>query len=98
MPVFRKATSEITGRDPPPEEDTAGTIFFIARRNWFGLSSTEGTDYAPPPIPGFDETKMLTDPFTLQYVAGHDNIKTTMRYVHPQANAAPGVVHATGRT
>ena len=28
-----------------------------------------------------------TDPFTLQYVAGHDNIKTTMRYVHPQANA-----------
>jgi integrase len=28
-----------------------------------------------------------TDPFTLQYAAGHDNIKTTMRYVHPQANA-----------
>jgi len=28
-----------------------------------------------------------TDPFTLQCVAGHDNIKTTMRYVHPQANA-----------
>ena len=28
-----------------------------------------------------------TDPFTLQYVAGHDNIKTTMRDVHPQANA-----------
>jgi integrase len=28
-----------------------------------------------------------TDPFTLQYVAGHDNIKTTMRYVHPRANA-----------
>ena len=27
-----------------------------------------------------------TDPFTLQYVAGHDSIKTTMRYVHPQAN------------
>jgi integrase len=28
-----------------------------------------------------------TDPFTLQYVAGHDSIKTTMRYAHPQANA-----------
>jgi integrase len=28
-----------------------------------------------------------TDPFTLQYVAGHDNIKATMRYVHPQAEA-----------
>ena len=26
-------------------------------------------------------------PFTLQYTAGHDNIKTTMRYVRPQANA-----------
>jgi integrase len=26
-----------------------------------------------------------TDPFTLQYVAGHDTIKTTMRYVHPRA-------------
>ena len=28
-----------------------------------------------------------TDLFTLQYVAGHDNIKTTMRYVHPRADA-----------
>jgi hypothetical protein len=28
-----------------------------------------------------------TDPFTLQYVAGHDNIETTMRYVHPRAEA-----------
>lgn len=25
--------------------------------------------------------------FTLQYTAGHDNIKTTMCYVHPRANA-----------
>jgi hypothetical protein len=28
-----------------------------------------------------------TDPFTLQYVAGHDNIKTTMRCVHAQEAA-----------
>ena len=28
-----------------------------------------------------------TDPFTLQYVAGHDNIKTTMRYVHSREAA-----------
>jgi integrase len=28
-----------------------------------------------------------TDPFALQYVAGHDNIKTTMRYVHPREGA-----------
>jgi len=30
------------------------------------------------------EAEKYTDPFTLQYVAGHDSIKTTMRYVHPQ--------------
>src|SRR4029077_2059701 len=28
-----------------------------------------------------------TDPFTLQYVAGHDHIKTLLRYVHPRAEA-----------
>jgi integrase len=33
------------------------------------------------------EAAEYTDPFRLQYVAGHKNIKTTMRYVHPQANA-----------
>ena len=33
------------------------------------------------------EASEYTDPFTLQYVAGHKNIKTTMRYVHPQAHA-----------
>lgn len=29
----------------------------------------------------------LTDPFTLQRIAGHNDIKTTMRYVHPQRRA-----------
>src|SRR6266849_4539972 len=33
------------------------------------------------------EAGECTDPFTLQYVAGHDNIKTTMRYVHPREAA-----------
>jgi Phage integrase family len=33
------------------------------------------------------EAGEYTDPFTLQYVAGHDNIKTTMRYVHPRETA-----------
>jgi len=30
------------------------------------------------------EAGEYTDPFTLQYVAGHNNIKTYMRYVHPR--------------
>jgi integrase len=33
------------------------------------------------------EAGEYTDLFTLQYVAGHDNIKTTMRYVHPREDA-----------
>jgi integrase len=33
------------------------------------------------------EAGEYTDPFTLQYVAGHDNIKTTMRYLHPREAA-----------
>jgi hypothetical protein len=33
------------------------------------------------------EAAEYTDPFTLQYVAGRDNIKTTMRYVHPREAA-----------
>jgi hypothetical protein len=28
-----------------------------------------------------------TNPFTLQYVAGHDNINTTMRHIHPREAA-----------
>ena len=30
------------------------------------------------------EAGEYTDPFTLQYAAGHDTIKTTMRYLHPR--------------
>jgi integrase len=33
------------------------------------------------------EAGEYTDPFTLQYVAGHDNIKTTMHSVHPREAA-----------
>jgi len=33
------------------------------------------------------EAGEYTDPFTLQYVAGHDNIKTTIRYIHPREAA-----------
>jgi integrase len=34
-----------------------------------------------------DRGRRVHRPFTLQYVAGHDNIKTTMRYVYPREAA-----------
>jgi integrase len=40
------------------------------------------------------EAVEYTDAFTLQYIAGHDTIKTTMRYVHPWAES---VSRAFGR-
>jgi integrase len=43
------------------------------------------------------EAGEYTDPFTLQYVAGHDNIKTTMRYVHPQGERGSKALCPTGR-
>jgi hypothetical protein len=42
------------------------------------------------------EVGQHTDPFTLQYVAGHDNIKTTMRYVDPQAEAVDRLFERLG--
>lgn len=42
------------------------------------------------------EAGQHTDPFTLQYVAGHDNIKTTMRYVHPQAESVERLFERLG--
>ena len=50
------------------------------------------------PFPQFShfltEAGEYTDAFTLQYIAGHDTIKTTMRYVHPRAES---VSRAFGR-
>ena len=43
------------------------------------------------------EAGEYTDPFTLQYVAGHDTIKTTMRYVHPREETVREVVCTAGR-
>jgi len=42
------------------------------------------------------EAGEYTDPFTLQYVAGHDNIKTTMRYVHPREEAVERLFRRLG--
>ena len=43
------------------------------------------------------EAGECTDPFTLQYVAGHDNIKTSMRYVHPRQDAVEKLFARLGK-
>jgi integrase len=50
------------------------------------MKDCEADRWAPLRL-ALTEAGGCTDPFTLQYVAGHDNIGMTMRYVHPQANA-----------
>jgi hypothetical protein len=55
MPVFKKAKAEVTG-----EEDKS-SVFFIARRNWFGLSQTDGKEYVSPPTPSFDIHKSVLE-------------------------------------
>jgi integrase len=42
------------------------------------------------------EAGEYTDPFTLQYFAGHDNIRTTMRYVHPREDAVKKLFRQLG--
>jgi antirestriction protein ArdC len=54
MPVFKKAAKEVTGK----EEKDEGAVFFIARKNWFGLHQTDGKDYVPV-TPGFDITRAI---------------------------------------
>src|SRR5262245_57848588 len=43
------------------------------------------------------EAGEYTDAFTLRYIAGHDTIKTTMRYVHPRAESVGRSVGSMGR-
>jgi antirestriction protein ArdC len=54
----------VTCKRPPDEptptgEDTATFTRFIYRNNWFVLAQTEGADYEPPALPGWDRTRAL---------------------------------------
>lgn len=52
-----------------PEDDGGKKMIFIARKNWFGLSQTDGEPYVPPPTPGFSiekaerELNITVEPF-----------------------------------
>lgn len=50
----------VTIKDEANETEGATKSFFIFRKNWFGLSSTKGEDYAPPALPEWNEDKALT--------------------------------------
>jgi antirestriction protein ArdC len=52
MPVTKTKTDEATG-------DEKTSKFFIERRNWFGLSQTDGVAYVPEPLPDFDLDRAL---------------------------------------
>ena len=52
IPVTKKVTDEATGDDETKRH-------FIGRKNWFGLSQTDGPEYVPEPLPDFDITRAL---------------------------------------
>jgi hypothetical protein len=50
----------VTGRKIDEESsEEQRRMLFVSRKNWFGLSQTEGTEYIPEPIPDFDLARAL---------------------------------------
>jgi hypothetical protein len=75
---------------PPKELSSIPSSWAIPSALIPGCSSIAITAFCccdPIPCTWRQIQPLPTDPFTLQYVAGHDNIKTTMRYVHPREAA-----------
>jgi antirestriction protein ArdC len=56
QPVTCKRTIENTETG---EQDEATLTRFVYRRNWFVLAQTDGQPYAPPAVPGWDQTRAL---------------------------------------
>src|SRR6185295_4809125 len=54
MPVTCKKTTETLDG-----EETSHFTRFIYKNNWFALAQTEGDEYEPDPIPGWDRAKAL---------------------------------------
>jgi hypothetical protein len=49
----------VTVKDEASEKEGATKSFFIFRKNWFGLSSTQGEEFTPPVLPAWSEEKAL---------------------------------------
>ena len=58
MPITVKRT-ETVEKDGHQTEQEAHATWFVFKNHWFVLSQTEGREYQPDPIPGWDQTKAL---------------------------------------
>lgn len=59
MPITKKAVKDTEKQDGTVEHEEHVYRRFIFRRNWFVLSQTEGADFVPPALPGFDANKAM---------------------------------------
>jgi len=56
-------------KDKKEDADEIEKIIFLPKRNWFGLHQTEGQEFVPAVVPGFDlakaetELKIIVEPF-----------------------------------
>lgn len=58
MPVVSKRTEKVM-KDGHEVEQEACATFFVYKNHWFVLSQTDGKEYTPEPLPGWDATKAL---------------------------------------
>jgi len=59
MPVTIKCKGEDKPANAPEGDKPATFTKFIYRNNWFVLSQTNGAEYVPEPMPGWDEATAL---------------------------------------
>jgi antirestriction protein ArdC len=61
MPLTVKATKPSEANPTTVEPDAEPFTFtrFVYRNHWFVLAQTEGADYKPEPVPGWDQPKAL---------------------------------------
>ena len=77
-PLFRQSHHEIEQRHD--RACIAAGVSFVL----YDLRHTFGTRQA---------TELRTDPFTLAAIMGHSNLRTIMRYVHPNQQAQKEAMH-----
>jgi antirestriction protein ArdC len=59
MPVTCKTKRTVAAEDGSESDQESTFTRFVYRNNWFVLSQTEGAEYNPPAVPGWDESRAL---------------------------------------